>query len=170
MCGAWCSRSSWGPWLRRRSAILSLSLLFALSTTPMLAGQSNSPSSPTHTALTRSELVQMATQLVERLQARIAESEILSGQALKLQAEAESLRQDLAETSISLEKLQTDYAALESSFAAYEAKARLNLESVTRERDAALVIARLNGLYLKIGLGVVAVETGYIAGHLWGWW
>ena len=170
MCADSFSVSSRARLSLRPLAILSLSLLFALCMPTTSDAQTNSGNSLPATSPTLSELRMMCSELVTRLQARIDESTILSGQALKLQAEAETLRADLLATSTSLDKLKADYDILASDFAAYRAASDLNIADVKRERDAALSVARINGLVLKIGAPILAAESVYIIGHFARWW
>jgi septal ring factor EnvC (AmiA/AmiB activator) len=146
-------------------------LLLCLAFMPRtLSASPASKGSPIPTTPTLSQLKSMTTQLVTRLTARIAESETLSAQLVALKDQADKLQQDLSETSTSLDKSKADYQRLSSDFDAYVSKSTADLAAVEKERDAALTVARLDGLYIKIGLGVTAALAGYIGGHAAGWW
>jgi len=117
-----------------------------------------------------SQLKSMTAQLVTRLTARIAESETLSAELTALKDQAEKLQTDLSATSTSLEQSTQDLARLQSSFDAYILKANYDLKIMQGQRDAAIVIAKLNGLYFKISLGVVGAAAVYEGGRALKFW
>jgi predicted nucleic acid-binding Zn-ribbon protein len=117
-----------------------------------------------------SQLKSMTAQLVTRLTARIAESETLSAELTELKDQAEKLQTDLSATSTSLEQSTQDLARLQSSFDAYILKANYDLKIMQGQRDAAIVIAKLNGLYFKISLGVVGAVAIYEGGRALKFW
>jgi septal ring factor EnvC (AmiA/AmiB activator) len=149
----------------RRSAILSALLLFGMCMPPMLNAQSSLPPSPTNTNLTLPQLRQMSAMLVQRLNSRLAESEQLSAELAQLKDKAQSLQTELGETSTSLDKLTQDYSRLNADFDAYVTKSNDNIKAVEKERDAAIVVAKINSLRFKLTLGVGAGIGVYELGH-----
>jgi septal ring factor EnvC (AmiA/AmiB activator) len=156
-------------WPRALAILCLLTSLFAFTPRTLDAQPSSSPS-PIPTTPTLSQLKNMTALLVTRLQSRIAESETLSAELVTLKDRAEKLQTDLSATSTSLEQSTQDLARLLADFNAYKDKSAADLARVEKERDAALTVARLGGVYLKIGAVVTAALAGYIGGHAAGWW
>ena len=145
--------------------VLSLTFIPAMS-----FAQSKPNSSPTNTTPTISQLRDLSTQLVQRLTARIAESETLSAELAALQEQAVKLQADLSETSTSLDSSKTALQALQSDFDGYKTQADLDKKALKNERDTALVKAKINGIGFKITIGIVAIAGGYELGRYFKLW
>jgi septal ring factor EnvC (AmiA/AmiB activator) len=149
----------------RGLSILCALFLFGMLMPPMLNAQSSLPPLPTNTSLTLPRLRQMSAMLVQRLNSRLAESEQLSAELAQLKDKAKSLQTELEATSTSLDKSTQDYSRLNADFDAYVAKSNDNIKAVEKERDAAIVVAKINSLRFKLTLGVGAGIGVYELGH-----
>jgi len=136
----------------------------------MSFAQSKPNSSPTSTTPTISQLKALSTELVQRLTARIAESEILSAELVALKDKATQLQADLSETSTSLDSSKAALDKLQNDFDAYKIQSDLNIAAVEKERDGALVKAKIGSIGLKISIGVIAVAGGYELGRYFKLW
>jgi hypothetical protein len=149
----------------RLSAILSLLFLSTMFIPQTLNAQASLPPLQTSIKLTLPQLKQMTTLLMQRLTARIADSEILSAQLVMLKEQVASLQSDLLETSTSLDKSIADFKRLSNDFDIYVTKANDDLAAVRRERDAAIIIAKTNGICFKVSLCFIGAGFVYEAGH-----
>ena len=154
----------------RLSAILLVSLLLLVLTPRMSYAQSKLNSSPINTTPTLSQLKEISNQLVTRLTARIAESEKLSAELVALKDQAEKLQTDLSETSASLEASQAALNKLQSDFDAYKIQQDKNISAIEKERDAALIKAKIGSIGLKVSIGVIAIGGGYELGRYFKIW
>jgi hypothetical protein len=150
---------------RRVSAISCAFALWLMFIPAMNFAQSKPSSSPTSTTLTISQLKDLSTELVQRLTARIAESETLSAELVALKDKATQLQADLSETSTSLDNSKAALDKLQNDFDAYKTQSDLNIAAVEKERDSALIKAKIGSIGLKISVGVIAVAGGYELGR-----
>jgi hypothetical protein len=149
-----------------RALAISCSIVLLLILTPRISfAQSRPNSSPTSTNPTLSQLKDLSTQLVQRLTERIAESQTLSDELIALKDRAEKLQTDLWETSTSLDKLKTDLENLQNDFDAYKINHDIDIDNLKKERDAALVKARIGKLGFTISISVVVIAGVYEGGR-----
>jgi hypothetical protein len=135
-----------------------------------LNAQVSSPPSPTNISSLAQTLVDSSTTLELRLKERKTESTEQSDTLGRLSQDLKNSQADSVATSNSLAQSELQRKNLQTAFDNYKDKSADDLAAVEKERDAALTVARLDGLYLKIGAVVTAALAGYIGGHAAGWW
>jgi hypothetical protein len=189
-------RASWPALsLRRGWAICCCISLLLLLTPRISSAQTTSPAPTPPLSQQGTTLLEISELLVTRLTERQSQAETQaqnsqnieqalnsvtandaqsstasSAQSVKVQSGLNLSQAELLAISNWLGISVTDFASLSKALENYKQQVALNLKAVEKERDAALVVAKLNGIYLKIGIGVISVAGIYEGGRALKWW